>query len=400
MADLIYLTGADGVLTPVVSTGYATEDDLQKLLADNLHLLEGAGIGPEGAGRWLLVKREAGVPNREGGGDWWSLDHLVVDQDGVPTFIEVKRATDTRARREVVAQMLDYAANGTVFWTPDRLRGMYEAEHGDASDQRLLDWLAPGDDADPDSAVEDFWLRVGTNLRNGRVRLIFVADEIPDSLRRLVEFLNEQMPRVEVLAVEIRQYLADGTDLRAVVPRLVGQTSRAEAVKERSAPATAARARAVPWTADEFLQSISESDDAASSAARVVLDWARERRLTMTGGTGAVDASLNFDADLGDGSQRLLSLYGTPHGGRPLFEVQVRRMLTTPPYDEGESQSRLKADLAAVGVPRMSTEEFLSKIRPNLYLDELGDGRVDRLLAVLDRWMDDVRNHSAGSRSA
>jgi hypothetical protein len=38
-----------------------------------------------------LVKREAGVPNREGGAGWWSIDHLAVDQDAVPTFIEVKR---------------------------------------------------------------------------------------------------------------------------------------------------------------------------------------------------------------------------------------------------------------------------------------------------------------------
>ncbi|MHB1430547.1 MAG: hypothetical protein ACYCVZ_00290 [Streptosporangiaceae bacterium] len=43
----------------------------------------------------------------------------------------------------------------------------------------------------------------------------------------------------------------------------------------------------------------------------------------------------------------------------------------------------------------MSTQEFLGKIRPNLSLDELGDGRVDRLLAVLDRWMEGVRTHSA-----
>jgi hypothetical protein len=33
----------------------------------------------------------------------------------------------------------------------------------------------------------------------------FVADEIPAPLRRLVKFPNERMPRVEVLAVEIRR---------------------------------------------------------------------------------------------------------------------------------------------------------------------------------------------------
>ncbi len=47
----------------------------------------------------------------------------------------------------------------------------------------------------------------------GRIRLVFVADEIPATLQRLVEFLNEQMPTVEVLAVEIRQRINGGTGL-------------------------------------------------------------------------------------------------------------------------------------------------------------------------------------------
>jgi len=52
-----------------------------------------------------------GVPSIDGGGDRWSADHLFLDQDAIPTFVEVKRSTDTRIRREVVGQMLDYAAN-------------------------------------------------------------------------------------------------------------------------------------------------------------------------------------------------------------------------------------------------------------------------------------------------
>lgn len=59
--------------------------------------------------RWLLVSREWGVPREEGGGGHWSLDHLFLDQEGVPTLVEVKRSSDTRLRREVVGQMLDYA---------------------------------------------------------------------------------------------------------------------------------------------------------------------------------------------------------------------------------------------------------------------------------------------------
>lgn len=43
-------------------------------------------------------------------------------------FVEVRRASDTRSRREVVAQMLDYAGNGSVFWTPEQLRGWVEGD--------------------------------------------------------------------------------------------------------------------------------------------------------------------------------------------------------------------------------------------------------------------------------
>ena len=56
-----------------------------------------------------------------------------------------------------------------------------------------------------------------------RMRLIFVADQIPPELRRVVEFLNQTMNQVEVLAVEIPQYAGEG--LRALVPRVIGQVA-------------------------------------------------------------------------------------------------------------------------------------------------------------------------------
>jgi len=210
MSDSIFLLGDAGVLTEVSSTPYDAEADLQELLADHVDLLPGTPISRDSPRRWLLVKREAGIPDQEGGGSWWSVDHLVVDQDAVPTFVEVKRASDTRTRREVVAQMLDYAANGSAFWRPDQLRAWFEGDDPEAATERLVAWLAAGDE-DPVCVAAGFWDAVGANLRDGNIRLVFVADEIPASLQRLVEFLNEQMPRVEVLAVEIRQYrTADG----------------------------------------------------------------------------------------------------------------------------------------------------------------------------------------------
>jgi|SRR5579872_2595824 len=56
----------------------------------------------------------------------WSLDHLFIDQDGIPTLVEVKRGTDTRIRREVVGQMLDYAANAVVYWPVESIRSHFD----------------------------------------------------------------------------------------------------------------------------------------------------------------------------------------------------------------------------------------------------------------------------------
>ncbi len=47
--------------------------------------------------------------------------------------------------------------------------------------------------------------------------MLFVADEIPFQLRRIVEFLNAQMSEAEVLAViEVKQYVGQG--LQTLVP--------------------------------------------------------------------------------------------------------------------------------------------------------------------------------------
>ena len=73
-----------------------------------------------------------GVADREDGRDRWSLDHLFVDQDAIPTFVEVKRSSDTRIRREVVGQMLDYAANASAYWDAGRLRSSFESRFDDA----------------------------------------------------------------------------------------------------------------------------------------------------------------------------------------------------------------------------------------------------------------------------
>ena len=74
-------------------------------------------MSPSAPRRWLLISREVGVPGEAHGGAKWALDHLFIDQDGIPTLVDVKRSTNSQIRREVVGQLLDYAANGSVYWS-------------------------------------------------------------------------------------------------------------------------------------------------------------------------------------------------------------------------------------------------------------------------------------------
>ncbi len=229
MTGKIFNIQDNGELVEMRESGFVTEDDFQLLLERYPDLLAGDQIRSDEPRRWLLVKREMGVAGDSAGSDRWSLDHLFIDQDGIPTLVEVKRSTDTRLRREVVGQVLDYAANAVVYWSLEKIRSEFEQQcerdQIDA-DERLTDFLADSTDLD------DFWQQVKTNLQAGRVRLLFVADVIPAELRRIVEFLNSQMDPAEVLAVEVRHYVGQG--IKTLVPRVIGQTVEAEAKKQGS----------------------------------------------------------------------------------------------------------------------------------------------------------------------
>lgn len=220
-SDGVFLV-QNGEIVEMSYSPYLSEVDLQELLERYPSLMSGRQVNPGNPREWLLIAREQGVPSAAGGADQWSADHLFVDQDGIPTIVEVKRSTDTRIRREVVGQMLDYAANGVRYWPVERLKDDLARRTGsDAAAELAIDDLLRRAGR-IDTPPVTFWEQVEGNLRSGRLRLLFVADVIPDSLKRIIEFLNEQMAECEVLGIEIRQYRADGHQVLA--PAVVGRT--------------------------------------------------------------------------------------------------------------------------------------------------------------------------------
>lgn len=264
MDERIYTMQGDEV-TPLTADAFQTEDALQELIAAHPELLAWEQMRPGEPMRWLLIGREIGIAEELGTGDRWAVDLLFIDQDAVPTLVEVKRGANPQVRREVVGQMLEYAANASRTWTVDKLRKAFEN-----SDRPN----ALGDLLDEGETDDGFWEQVATNLAARRLRLLFVADDVPDELTRIVEFLNGvTASHLEVLAVEIKKY--DGeTGLRTLVPRVVGRTAKAV----RGGPQVEYLNR------QSFLGAF--TDQASRSAAERLVDVALEHGRVEWGRTG------------------------------------------------------------------------------------------------------------------
>lgn len=281
---------------------YVSEDYFQSLLEKYPNLLAGNQIDSVSPRRWLFINREAGVPDSEDSGNRWYIDHLFLDQDGIPTLVEVKRSTDTRIRREVVGQMLDYASNVTSYWPIERIKMMFEEtcqEEGVDPETSLGSFIGVN------KTTDEFWTSVDTNIKAGKLRLLFVADTIPSELQRIIEFLNKQMDPAEVLGVEIKQYVGDGET--TLVPRVIGQTVEAQQHKKRTS------GKSIQWNEDSYLDWHKEHfAEPVLETAKAILNWVKEHSDSIWWGKGRTETSY-IACMQGEGRNKLFArLVGAP----------------------------------------------------------------------------------------
>lgn len=278
----VYVISDDGSTQPMDRVRCTNEDrELQRLLEKNPDLLPGDQMNPDDPRRWLLIKREMPVQDPSTGSDRWSIDFFFTDQSAIPTFVECKRYADTRARREVIGQMLEYAANGHYYWSKDMIRSYAEANAGShgTTIEEAIHALQPDDEETPD----ELFSRIQENLREGQIRLVFFLEEAPMELKSVVDFLNKQMERSEVLLVEARQFSLNGVVV--VTPTLFGFTEEARKAKRRVIVSIAARKK---WSESLFF---ADAEDRLAPEDVIVIrelfDYCRSSSFDVTYGTGA-----------------------------------------------------------------------------------------------------------------
>jgi hypothetical protein len=364
MPSRIFSISSNGELSTLEEVSFLSEDEFQRLLATHPDLMAGEQIDPTAPRRWLLVTREAAVPDASTMSRW-AVDHLFLDQDGIPTLVEVKRSNDTRLRREVVGQLLEYAAHAQSYWPLDFIRAQLTLrceQAGSSLESELSAFLE-------NRSTDEFWNAVKTNLDAGRIRLVFVADKLPPELKQVIEFLNGQMDPAQVVGVELPVF-SDGTT-RTIAPRVVGLTAKAQNRK-----VSVAR----QWDRPSFLDAIESAKgrEHRDLAARI-LDWADNRFDYVYFGAGSTLGS--FTPVLKTSDDTIWFFYLWTNGQ---VEIQFQWLRTRPPFDALETREELRQRLNEI--PGVSIGADALERRPAFPAQVLLEGDAEARFSSVMEW--------------
>jgi hypothetical protein len=376
----IFIINEDNTLLKMDETSYDSEEILQKLLDSYPDLLAGDQINRENPRRWIPIAREFGIPSTMNGASHWRIDHLFIDQDCIPTFIEVKRSSDTRIRREVVGQMMDYAANATKYWPIESIQEVFNDKYvkdGKDSMQVLNELI--GLEAQDEEEVEAFWSKVQENLQDGVIRMLFVADEIPEELRRIIEFMNDQMTKSEVLGIEIRQYLNKEKNIKTLVPQVIGLTSNARLAKIPNSKRQ--------WNEELFMNEVENKlGHEARSVYQEIFEHLSRGPYRLWYGKGLKSGSIFFLYD-GLKSHNLICMW--TYGA---FELQFQHLKNNPPFSELEKRLEFKAkikDLLDVEIADSSLY-----LRPSFSWEKLRTAAArNRFYELFDWVVDEIKRY-------
>ncbi len=244
-------------------------------------------------------------------------DLLAIDPTGDLAIIELKLASNSEAKRAVVAQVLSYAAF-LDHMSYDDLEGRVLADH---LRRRGFPSLAAAGRTAAQGQFDEIRFReaLSKNLAEGRFRLVLVLDAVPPELPRLVSYLEGIAPNLLIDLVAVGSYSVAGELI--VVPHRVEPERRPAEIAATSAAGNATIDEA---GADSFERAVQASESPATKeeGARLI-KWARDlenrnlARLVSVQGSAMRTLRIYIPGDMSlacvflDGSGLHLALYGS-----------------------------------------------------------------------------------------
>ena len=192
------------------SEGYANEEHLKKLIAEDPSLIPVAEIESVSLPFDVAITE---LPLRACG----SIDILAFNRSGDIGIVECKLAENSDISRKVIGQILEYAAylNKLDYAALD---SFFLQKKGKTLEELVNE---KAESEDPSWEKTAFQKNVGENLREGKYTLVIVVDKIGDNLRTIIDFINTcGLQKISISALEMN-HLASG-DIEILIPHLFG----------------------------------------------------------------------------------------------------------------------------------------------------------------------------------
>jgi len=344
--------------------GKSLEDALQTFLEKYPQIIPGKQIDPvtDDPPHFVLLRREMPV-----GG--WSLDHLYVDQRGILTLVETKLFQNPESRREVIGQIIEYAANGLELWSGGTIRQKATEFWATQNPSRELDELLQEEfGGETEFEKDEFWRKIEENLSNNRIRLIIAADELRPEVRRMIEYLNKWMQNSEVLGLELKCYGGESESL-VLVPLLIGQT---QSIIDKKVIGS----KKMRWTIQELKSVYSDmSNNILGSRLNKLLDWAVNNNIFKE-----TETENPIFTILGKNKKPLISIYGNGGG-----YLRTKKEI----YLGGKSErNKLVNDLKEINLMDIGFDPELSKDGKELTkkISDLNEGEFEKFLHILRKY--------------
>lgn len=301
---------------------------IQKYLADNPELL--TTIDLDG------IKTELHLIGRELN----QIDLLFVDKRGLLTIVETKLFKNPEAKREVVAQVLNYAAELSNLKIHQlckdiaNLKGsiqikdlvelrklstlLYEIDPENESPEKfekksgeiLAHYAVSGEISIPEEPAPDeerFLKKLEQMMEEGSFRLVIVTDQANEKMLELLNYVNSTMRRgYQLVAFELTKETIRGTDY--YIPHLIGSPGLLSAEYYRKDYTGGVRRK---WHPEEFLESLPNDLRKDVDQLMELIDNSDDDHFSYHTGTGNKKGELMFDVMMDGKPQTVIGIENT-----------------------------------------------------------------------------------------
>ena len=190
------------------SEGYSGEAHLQEILFRDPDIVPVEDISSDTELSPIkLMLKEVGLP---GSG---ATDLVGIDKNGNIYIIETKLARNPEVRRQVIGQILEYAAflnEKGLDWLDDIVKKQKQVSISEYFEKLN----------DPEWDKESFEQNLRDNLNSGAFKLLIAVDEMNPDLQRIINYM-ENILNVEIYALELRHF-KDKAGMEILVPNIHG----------------------------------------------------------------------------------------------------------------------------------------------------------------------------------